>query len=376
MITSEMLAELKNKTRDEIRVHVRDMLSATPSYNALPVSQRRQVAGDMVRVLSFLTNPTAWQGRSAPVTALAESKDATEQLKKRLAEKPGQVGSEFVAGANKAGAQTFERLVDAVDFPEFVGSLIEGVFTSIVNSSIKQMEAFGKYLSDVVKSLNEFANENVPPEEARSYLQQRYPDALDRERSDDGSSRLVPNSNLDDDAFPDFKSLFNLGGDELDLDDPEGERRLVEGAQLELARIRQQQLATMVLLGLNRIIVTEGEIKATVMFDVKARDTSSRDANAATSDVQTSRHYDSSYEHQSGNDIWGTSRGGKSSFQSNVNTRVSTANSAIEDKSAAEVESRAKMTGYVQVKFKSDAFPLERIASPAELTAVQERSRR
>lgn len=65
-----------------------------------------------------------------------------------------------------------------------------------------------------------------------------------------------------------------------DLSDPEQETRLVTSARLQMARSRQQLLASMVLLGINRIVVTDGAINAKVVFDPKPADQAQRQINA------------------------------------------------------------------------------------------------
>ena len=42
------------------------------------------------------------------------------------------------------GARQFKKLVGSVDFPQFVGGLIQNVFQAIVNASIQQMNAYGR----------------------------------------------------------------------------------------------------------------------------------------------------------------------------------------------------------------------------------------
>src|SRR6185369_3300835 len=58
-----------------------------------------------------------------------------------------------------------------------------------------------------------------------------------------------------------------------DVSDEEGEKQLVQAARLQMAKQRQQQLSTMVLMGINRIVVTDGLINAKVMIDIKTKDT-------------------------------------------------------------------------------------------------------
>jgi hypothetical protein len=110
-----------------------------------------------------------------------------------------------------------------VDFPVFVASLINGVFKAIVNVSIDQMKAYGKLVAAVSKSVDKFRDENVSENEARDHLLKRFPDlhlATTAKRKPAPIKRL--------------------------------------------ATQRQQLLATMVMMGINRIVVTDGKIGAKI----------------------------------------------------------------------------------------------------------------
>ena len=369
MINAQSLASLQGAGLDEIRRYVRSTLEATPSYGQLAPDERKEIAQSMVHVLGALTDPTAGKPQLAAAARRQDrgvDRDVARALEtRRLAQAQKTAGQDFQGGANAQAGQTLKSLVDAVDFPRFVSSLIEGVFTSIVDSSIRQMHEFGKFLNSVAMTLKEFAQENVDLDEGRDYLAGKYPKALKVEKS-----KLQRVEGIDDAEFPDFKSIFGLQ-DDLDLDDEESEQKIAESAQLQLARMRQQQLATMVLMGINRIVVTEGEIKATVQFDVSAKDTVHRDSHADQSDTQTAEQRSSAYAYQRNRSFWGTSRSGSGSNSSSVNTQVRTDNRSQNETSDSKLESKAKLTGFVQVKFKSETFPLERMASPAEQAELQ-----
>lgn len=397
MITPSTLAELHGSDLPQIRRRVRSLLEATPSFGKLEAPDRKKLATSMVQVLTFMTDPAAGTPRlagaaerelAAPrATALVDvptpiqqqklqSTDARDALQQRLGDKPTQVGNEM---KGKVAGQTggiMKNMVASVDFPKFVSGLIEGVFTSIVNSSIKQMQAFAQYLNSVAMTLKDFAAENSNIDEGRDYLASKNPKAL-RVENERGKKRLRKQPDASDDDMPDFKALLGLtDDDDIDLDDDESEAKIAESAQLQLARMRQQQLSTMVLMGINRIVVTEGEIKATVTFDVSAMETAHDDAQASSDDTQTHMDQASQYSYERNRSFWGTSGSGSGQQSSDVNTRVSTAHAQANDSSDARLESKAKLTGYVQVKFKSETFPLEKLASSTEMAAVQERSQR
>jgi hypothetical protein len=219
-------------------------------------------------------------------------------------------------------------------------------------------------LESVAKSADQFAKETISDQTVREYLQNSYPRALEIGAGDEGGAQLRLRDGLEDQDVPDFQKDLGLS-EKVSLDDKESEAKIILGAQLKMARQRQQHLATMMLMGIYRIIVTEGEIKASVMFDTKSKDKVARQSQASTSDTHT--------------DVASSSSGGgwfDDSSSSDVETRVSTAYSEQKEQSTSELEARAKLTGSVTVKFRSETFPLERFASSEQLGFVNEKGGR
>jgi len=362
------LASPTNPDRvDQVRVLVRNLLENTDSFGALPEVERRTIAASLVKILDFLADPYAGVDRAAPVArAQANEQEgfaANQKLQDRLAEKGHTASEDFTGAAAQQAGKTFKDLVGAVDFPKFVSGLIEGVFTSIVKSSIKQMQAFSQMLESISKSVDQFAKETISDAAAREYLQNAYPRALEMTVDEEGTRRIKLRDDLEEGETPSFQA--DLGMKEaVTPDDPENEAKIVLAAQLKMARQRQQQLSTMVLMGINRIVVTEGEIKAAVMFDVKSKDTVKRDRYASTSDTHSQNKY-----HEAGGGWF------DDSYDQDTETRVSSAYSEEKEHSAAELEAKAKLTGSVTVKFKSETFPLERFASSEALGFVNEKGR-
>ena len=69
--------------------------------------------------------------------------------------------------------------IEEVDFPAFVGSLVQGVFQAIVDASVAQMEAYADLVDSVAKSVDEFTRENVSGEQARTSLLERHPELFE-----------------------------------------------------------------------------------------------------------------------------------------------------------------------------------------------------
>src|SRR6185295_5846282 len=169
------------------------------------------------------------------------------------------------------------ELLRQVNFPAFVAELIRGVFNAVVDASIQQMKAYGELVQSVAMSLNDFRDANVSENQGRDHLVSKYPDLM-QINVVEGQPKVGVRPDADTSELPDFKSAFGLDDDITDLDDETIEDKLVPAARNDLARSRQSLLATMVLMGINRIIVTDGKINAKLKFDFHASDSGTKHA--------------------------------------------------------------------------------------------------
>ena len=172
----------------------------------------------------------------------------------------------------------------------------------------------------------------------------------------------------------------------MDLSDENVEKTLIIAARTQLARQRQQLLASLVLMGINRIVVTDGKISAKIMYDFQARDTRSlrRSATAydyardAQGNLATTRQgegeYDSGGEDSYNRDKESVNRDanwyakGKYKYSEQP---VMTAMSAATEASDSQLQTRAQLAGNVEVNFKSDYLPLDKMATPGMIAAIQ-----
>jgi len=65
-------------------------------------------------------------------------------------------------------------VLQSVDFPDFVGDLIHGVFNSIVGSSIEQMAAYGDLIKQVSAIIDRFVGDGLSNAQARDWLAKRF----------------------------------------------------------------------------------------------------------------------------------------------------------------------------------------------------------
>jgi hypothetical protein len=368
-----------------VRAQVKDLLTRSAAFRQLPEHERRELANAMVKVGQYIVGGET--GDNTPRAAVLAGTLTDQQKPPDFA--GDTAGKRFGEGGGAVAAQqgtaAYTDLVNKVDFPRFVAGLIDGVFNAIVTSSIKQMEAYAELVKNVAKSVDQYMKDNVTENQARDYLADRYPDYLQVDISGDKPT-LKPKEGHDEDNMPDFFSDLGLKQPVQSLDDDTVEQQLVPAARRRMAMDRQQLLATMVLMGINRLVVTDGHIDASVLFELTTSDKVTRRA-ARTSDFDWQSKAGYSYggegsSSRSGKEggflgIGGTDVSSKSSWyssdygESSAQFKVSTTRS---EDSQAKVDMHAKLTGKVSVNFKSDYFPLEKIADVLQINQIRQKS--
>jgi hypothetical protein len=377
MATSSSVPWTSVAALEAVRPQVRELLTSIPAYADLSPEERAGLAKNMVKILSYIANPSGVldEPGATPAAPVARAQDAAEDTKQNLAQSPGFAGKDFVAGAAKEGVKDFTKLVKSVDFPKFVGGLINNVFRAIVETSIEQMRAYGELIASVAKSVDQFMQDNIGVGAGRDFLASRFPDALQVEISpaEDGgkpTSRVVTRGEDSDQKLKEISREYGIDPPITDLGDDQSETRLVTAARMQLARSRQQLLASMVMLGINRIVVTDGSINAKVRFDMRSNDVASRRYQAAAYDEQTQRTAEQ----------FGTSMGGglvgllggasaSASFE-NENAHIATVSTGVDESSQSNLEMSARLQGEVKVNFKSDYLPLDKLATPEMIAAI------
>jgi hypothetical protein len=330
-----------------------EALRQAPAYNALGRDARRDLDRSLARIQDVL-------GPSGVPVARQMAPD----LRSALAPQPGgpsspppQPGTNAptqaapASGSAPAGTGPVSRAgevaratLNAIDFPSFVASLIQGTFQAIVDSSVQQMEAYAELLKNVAGTVDRFMSDNVTDGMAKDYLADQYSGVLGRDTRD-GKPKLVVRQSGGE--LPSFFKDLGLATP-ADLTDDTINDVVVPATRRQMAERRQQTLATMVLMGINRVVVKDGEINAKLVFHIDASETTSIkfDQNKVTS----------------GN-MSGTA--GRSPFGATsvmVNTVSVNAQNAI--------NMRADLTGQVTVRFASETFPLERFADSAAIQLI------
>lgn len=364
-------------TTELVREQVRALLVSSPSFHRLPHRERRRLAHHMVKVAAYAAECVRddWYQ-----SARLGQRPLVVRQEPVLAEQAAQgTGGGFRAGAADQVASVTRRTLDAIAFPTFVAELIRGTFDAITNASIKQMEAYGRLLGDVGRTVDDFMNQNISDNQAREWLAQTYPTVLRVERggsatpaggagarggrarssrtptrgggSGDGEAALAPVEGADARPLPNWRSELGVTA-APSLDSSYLEEKLVPAARRKLAQTRLQTLSTIVLMGMNRITVTGGKLRATMAFHIDTSDIAREEAASGVS--------------------FGTSASGSVGFGPwSASASVSFAYvSSSRSSSESEMNVSTDLTSEVEIHFRSDPFPLERMATGSTLGRI------
>mgnify|MGYP003561969128 CR=1 FL=1 len=377
------------ETVDVTRQQVRRLLESSESFGQLSPQKREELAKGMVQIASYLAEPDGMrlkpQQQSPQVRALAGNNTDEE--------------GKFTAQGAREGAAVAGALLESVNFTDFCAGLINGVFHSIVQSSIEQMEAYAKLVADVSKSLNQFRDDNTTQNQGRDHLIEQFPDVFQLtmdtgefsfgDESAPAGPRVTVREGIDQKAaVAKVNESLPLDKPIERLDDELVEALLVPAARTQLATSRQQLLATMVMLGINRIVVTDGKLSAKVMYDFKARDNMQFKRSAQKFDYDknlTSTTSEGAIEQSSNESNRGYTRSADGAYDTggrdasfytkgtykNTSQPVLNMASASQTSINASLETKASLAGSMEVNFKSDYMPLEKLANPESIAAIQ-----
>ncbi|MDQ0373922.1 hypothetical protein [Cellulomonas humilata] len=385
-----------------VRHGVAQILTQAEAFRALPPEDQKEIAKNTALIADYLARPEGIQGNripqglaNAPARALADGDASAPEATwgERVAAVDAVGGGPYQANAAREGAAVAGLLLREVKFPTFVAGLIEGVFSSIVKSSIEQMRAYQDMIAAVAQSLHQFMDDHVSPNQGRDNMVDQFPDLFEigtDEWGDSAEPRLKLRDGVDEaDALQrvNNKLEFENGSlKSLDLSDENVEKALVENSRIQLARQRQQLMASLVLMGINRIVVTDGRISAKIIYDVRSQDRLTRRRSATAMDVARDKdgRVQTTYAGEGKYDQGGTTSRSRSDGDSQYdadyfakgeykyeNKPIITAQTSASETSDAALQTKIQLTGAVDVNFKSDYLPLDRMATPQMIATIQ-----
>ena len=371
----ETSLELDSSQVQELaRYAVRDVLINTPSYRELSVEDRKMLAGQMVSICETAIGLMQQEQQSEKQllsTQTSVYEDDNPSFSGEVLAVAQEESSEFSGAAARRVADTTRQILNAVSFPRFVTELINGVFKAITDSNVQQMNAFVELIGNVASTLDGFAETNMSPQGAREWLVERFPGsfeltgsqnkALDEfEEADDEASdeqvqiRLRPSGQYPSDEA--LRSALVLEPEDA-IPKGEPESFLVPLVQRQLARNRQQMLATMVQMGLQRIVIDSGRLNASMQFHIDTRSVAAEDRGE-----RFDFNHSSSVAGSFGVGPWGAS-----AAMTNTIGYVSTS----QVQTTEELNTELDLNSSVELNFHTDYLPLNRLASNNQQQRIQ-----
>jgi len=400
---------LSPQQQAQVHEQVAAFLGKSSAYSGLKPEQRAQVLKDTEKVVAAMA-----EGRASPdpyaALAQAQGDGLVSAGGGGVYSRGGQIGQKIDGGASEMMKKQLEptgsiidigvteaaKMIREINFPDFVSKLIEGTFHAIVKATIEQMRAYAEMVRSVSTSLNDFRDRNTTENQAMDHLVSRYPSLL-QVQVENGQPKVAVREDADTDNLPDFQKDLGLNEPVSDLDDETIQGKLVPAARDDLARGRQQLLATIILMGINRIVVTDGKINAKIRFNFSAKEsrqvkasafdygyvgqkaTSSKTAKNLfqdggeggggvpidTSKLEAGQQYQlalQQLQNQDPRNRYAIGYDEQSSVEPDV--RVT---SEFDLSQQGAISAAGQIMGEVSVNFKSDVFPLEKLADTDQI---------
>lgn len=353
-----------------VQSQVHALLTSSPSYHSLSTEQQEEMQSNMEKIASYsaaLVHEEFVQSeklgqkpllhQTEVITPLATPQSVRTPLAQATASNKPKA-EEFSPRAASQVAKITKETLQAISFPTFVADLIKGTYAAIVDASIKQMESYAALLKNVAMTVDEFMKNNISDNQAKDFLQAAHPDVFEVGVSGK-SPTLQVRDGADERPKPDFRKQYGLNSD-VDINDSDQiDQVLVPAARRMLAKQRQQVLATMVMMGINRIVVTSGRIKASMKFHIDTKDTAM---------AKSASEFDEKNETTAGvgGGLFSFFGGGHAETKNTISYVSTESKQAMDD-----IAVQAELNSEVEIKFKSDYLPMERLATPEMMAAIQ-----
>jgi len=327
--------------KSEAMAITRDMLTGVASFHAMSLADQKALFQQVYKAqCAELTKAGARYGppsraSGAPARAFADARKASDLIddQRHLNKRIDQAG-------NLAG-----EFIDEIDFPKFVRDLLKGVFDANLEVTLKQMEAFQTLLKTATASVATFINK-IDDTAAFGYLAENQSDMFSMGFPDDGET---------DENGERQPTLTDKEGNKMDLGDNEVKAKIME-AKIAMAKEQRAMLREVILMGVTRLVVEKGVVKAACKFDIKAGEKIDKADKAA---LQEASSTSTSLTASGGllGSIFGGPKGGYTRSTQKSKISVSSA------KSQSTTDLTAQVSGSVEIQFKSDFFKLDNFAT-------------
>lgn len=312
----------ENEIKDMARAQTRMVLGQSTQFLQMPHHEQQSLYRDVYEAnYGQLARQNGLVARQMATDVMAR-----ENFENRRIDQAGQLAADFIQD---------------VDFPGFVRDLIHGVFRANIEVMHEQTNDFIRIMKMATQSLAQFVNK-IDDTSTFAYLVDKEPDKF--------SFQLppIPDDSEEAASQPRQPVLTDKQGQPLDISDNMVKAKIMD-AKIAMAQEQRALLREVLLMGITRLVVEEGNINAAVVFDIKAQEKIVRTGQSVNERVNTSGG-------NIGGSFFGLFGGGRSSTERKTEITVSSA------KGTANTELAAKITGSVNIKFKTDYFKLDNFA--------------
>lgn len=320
--------DLKN-IRETAKEQTRNILARSTSFRHMPYDEQKRIYQDVM-------NEQMSQMMAPGLGDIIDKVKGGGFVKKSsdlLDDKRHEKGFE-------EGVDSFEDLIDSVDFPLFVKDLLKAVFDANISVMKAQTDDFIRLMKEATTGLASFIKQ-VDNTTTFAYLAENNSDefGISMEEDGEGGQKM---------------ELTNPQGEKVDIGDNEVKAKIMD-AKIKMAQEHRAALRETILMGVTRLVVEKGEVEAEVNFEFKGTRKVDKGDKAG---VKTSKSSGSSVSASGGllGSIFGGPRGGRTESTRQTQFSVSTSKSTSED------ELKAKLRGHVKLQFKTDYFKLDNFA--------------
>jgi hypothetical protein len=328
-----------------VRREVRRLCESSPGWQGAAPDERKRLAENLVNVSMMAADLMAVEQR------------ATDGARARRPLAHAQAaGDQLGLQATRAAAGTLAAVRDSIDFPTFVTSLINGVFQAILSSSTSQVGAIGELLDNVSASADDFAD-TLSDEEVARWTVGKFPSLLQLQAQ---GIALKPGVDLAD-HLAELRAGLGPGSDASGVDGSDLEGTLLPLCRAAMARNKQQVLASMVQMGLQRIVVDEGRIHASMDMRVDASSTSAED--------------------KAQRDDWRVNAGASGSFGYGPWSASASASTSVgqvksdHQLTSEQIGVRAGLRSSVDLAFRTEQVPLDTVADANQRVRIANNAR-
>jgi hypothetical protein len=227
------------------------------------------------------------------------------------------------------------------------------------------MHTYLDLIKNVAASTESFADANMGPARARQWLVESFPGSFELESTDGQDADPTdpnqgPHVRLKDGASPPSEAALRgaLGLSESEsVAGADPESGLVPLVRGNLARQRQQMLGTLVMLGMQRIVVESGRLNAAMRFHIDTRSAAASDQGSTFDEHNTLQAAVS----------WGVGPWGVDAKMTNTIGYVSTER----NQTTEEMNTSVDLNSSVELYFKTDYLPLDRMAGKGQVDRIK-----